>query len=287
MKNDIKEFSYFPGCSLATSAKENNASLKSFLRHFDFELTDIKDWNCCGSSSTHSINSELALSLAARNLFLAPDDKPILVACPGCFLRLKHAKMTLKHSPEKRQGYERYFDSSFNKNLKLLHFFELLAQMGRSGLFKELSGRLNGLKIAPYYGCMLARPPSMNREENYYGLIEKSMSQLGAQAVKWPFLSRCCGTFLSVSRPDIAGKLVNRIMKGAVESGAECIVTACAMCHLNLEIRCSKENRIPVFHFSELLSLSLEKAVPTSWLKRHLIDPEPLLNQRLLNGCRK
>ena len=111
------------------------------------------------------------------------------------------------------------------------------------------------------------------------------MAALGATSIDWPFLSRCCGTFLSVSRPKIAEKLVNTIMEGAIRSGAECIVTACAMCHLNLEIRCRPENRIPVFHFSELLSIALEGEAPGDWLKRHLIDPEPLLSRRRLAPC--
>jgi heterodisulfide reductase subunit B len=134
---------------------------------------------------------------------------------------------------------------------------------------------------------MLARPPRMNKEKNHYGLIEKTMSALGGESIQWPFLSSCCGTFLSVSKPEIAGKLVNRIMKGAIQSGAECIVTACAMCHLNLEIRCRPENRLPIFHFSELLSLSLEGKTSKDWFKRHMIDPEPLLEQRKLIPCQK
>ncbi|MBU2430090.1 MAG: hypothetical protein KKH99_05310, partial [Proteobacteria bacterium] len=226
--NDIpNQLSYFPGCSLATTAKENNTSLKSFLNHFDIDLSEIEDWNCCGSSSTHSVNSKLALSLAARNLFLAPPNQQVLIACPGCFLRLGYAKMTLNASNEKQTQYEKHFDRPYNKNLELVHFFELLAKMSGKGFFKNLTGRLNGLKIAPYYGCMLARPPSMNKEKNHYGLIENTMATLGGEPIRWPFLSSCCGTFLSVSKPKIAEKLVNRIMKGAIQSGAECIVTAC------------------------------------------------------------
>ncbi len=274
------ELSYFPGCSLATTAKENNASLNRFLTRFDIRLTELPDWNCCGSSSTHSINSDLALSLAARNLFLAPKGKPLLIACPGCFLRLKQAKMELDREPEKRKIYEDLFGRAFNPDLELLHFFELLVQMDESGAFKGLSDRLNGLKIAPYYGCMLARPPRMKKEKTFFGLIERTMDALGGQSLQWPYYSRCCGTFLSVSRPEIAGKLVNQIMGSAINAGAECIVTACAMCHLNLEIRCAKENRIPVFHFSELLSLAVEGHAPKDWLKRHLIDPKPVLRQR-------
>lgn len=281
-----KKLSYFPGCSLATTAKENNQSLVAFLNYFDIGLKEINDWNCCGSSSTHSVNSDLALGLAARNLFLTPPEKPLLVACPGCFLRLGTAQKEIAQSESHKQAYEARFDRKFNPDLELLHFFELLVRMNDHGLFKDLKNRLKGLKIAPYYGCMLARPPAMNRMQNHSGLIEKIMTAFGAEPLSWGYMARCCGTFLSVSRPEIAGKLVNRIMAGAVHSGAECIVTACAMCHLNLEIRCAPENRIPVFHFSELLSMALEGTAPKDWLNRHLIDPQPLLAKRELIPCR-
>ena len=275
-----KELNYFPGCSLATTAKENNASLKHFLEQFDIRLTEIPDWNCCGSSSTHSIDSGLALALAARNLFLAPDDKPLLIACPGCHLRLGEAKWTLNTNQAKKNKVEKHFGQPFHSDLQLLHFFELLADMSRSGLFKDLTGRLKGLKIASYYGCMLARSPRLNKMPNHYGLIEKTMASLGGDPVQWGFSNTCCGTFLSVSRPLIASSLVNRIMKAAMQSGAECIVTACAMCHLNLEIRCASENRIPVFHFSEILSLARDGNSSREWLNRHLIDPTPVLKTR-------
>ncbi|MCG8616061.1 MAG: disulfide reductase [Desulfobacterales bacterium] len=277
-------YSYFPGCSLATTAKENNASLTSFLGHFDIGLDEVRDWNCCGSSSTHSVNSGLALALASRNLFIAPEDRPLLVACPGCHLRLGQAKIELEADETKRHRAERHFNQEYRAP-RLLHFFELLSDMGGEGLFKGLKGKLNGLKIAPYYGCMLARPPKMNREKNHHGLIEKTMASLGADPLQWGYASRCCGTFLSVSRPRIATAQVNRIMAGAVRAGAECIVTACAMCHLNLEIRCDSSHRIPVFHFSEILSLALEGNASPDWFRRHLIDPAPLLARRNLSPC--
>lgn len=286
MKIEDKALSYFPGCSLATTAKENNASLKRFLEHFDIRIAEIEDWNCCGSSSTHSVNAGLALALASRNLFLAPENRPLLIACPGCYLRLGSAKLELQTDREKRRRIERHFNQKYNENLKLLHFFELLVNLSKAGLFDDLEGRLNGLKIAPYYGCMLARPPKMNKEKTHYGLIEKTMASLGGDPVRCGYSASCCGTFLSVSRPDIASGLVNRIMEGAVQSGADCVVTACAMCHLNLEIRCSPQNQIPVFHFSEILSLALEGKASKEWFKRHLINPEPILKQRQLYPCR-
>jgi heterodisulfide reductase subunit B len=73
---------------------------------------------------------------------------------------------------------------------------------------------------------------------------------------------------------------VNAIMQGAAESGAECIITACAMCHMNLEVRCTLKNPVPIFHFSEVLSLAFRAGDSRSWFARHLIDPRPLLKSK-------
>ena len=113
-----------------------------------------------------------------------------------------------------------------------------------------------------------------------HGLVETILSHFGAEAHNWPFSSRCCGTFLSVAKPAVVTPMVNRIMQGAIDSKADCIVTACAMCQLNLEIRCTLKNQIPTFHFSELLSLSLGLGIKKSWLSSHLVDPGPLLKSK-------
>ncbi|MBU1344627.1 MAG: hypothetical protein KKE44_05595, partial [Proteobacteria bacterium] len=186
---------------------------------------------------------------------------------------------------EKQNLYEQHFDKQFNHDLELVHFFELLNILNQKGLFKNYSNRLKGLKIAPYYGCMLATQSRISDKHNHYGLIEKTVSSLGGQSIQWSFLSNCCGTFLSAGRPKIAEKLVNRIMEGAIRSGAECIVTACAMCQLNLEIRCTLEKQLPTFHFSEILSLATMGKASKDWFNRHLINPKPLLEQRQLSLC--
>jgi len=275
-----ESFSYFPGCSLATTAKENNQSLIDFCQKLDIKLIELDDWNCCGSSSAHSIDGELAFKLAARNLFRAPPDRPLLIACPSCLLRLEHVHLRLKKDPEIRKTMERLFDRPYNDQLEIIHFFELLNRADRNKKLSESGKRLTGLKFVPYYGCMLARPPEMRREKNYHGLMENVLSSLGAEPLLWAHASQCCGTFLSVTRPDIVTPIVNRIVQGAINAKAECIITACAMCHMNLEIRCNLKQQIPIMHFSEILSLALGTAAHKDWFKRHLVNPKPLLKSK-------
>ncbi len=278
----LRKISYFPGCSLATSAKENNASLKMFCKQNGVWLVDLTDWNCCGSSSAHSVNAELGHDLPSRNLALAPPDRLLLAACPSCYLRLKQTHMEIANDSRARENYEKMWGKPFYPDLEIINFFELLSQFVDAGAFAGKEERLKGLKFAPYYGCMLNRPPKMRHEKKFHGLMEKVLASLGAEPVRWPHAARCCGTFLSVSRPVIAADSVGRIMDGAAAAGAECIVTACAMCHLNLEIRSRLPGRIPVLYFSELLSLVEGIGPGMGWYSKHLIDPRPLLKSRRL-----
>lgn len=271
-------YSYFPGCSLATTAKENNASLVQFSRDLGIELVELEDWNCCGSSSAHSIDQCLADRLAMRNLSLAPPDRPLLIACPSCNLRLQQAQMQLQNSEAARNSYAAWFGPP-NLGLRIMHFFELVAQADWKTVQRRNRGRLKSIKFAPYYGCMLARPPAMRHMKNYHGVMEKMLSGLGAQPVSWGYSARCCGTFLSVVRPDVVTTMVRDIVTNAQGAGADCIVTACAMCHMNLEIRSDPQNALPVFHFSEILSLAFEHDNINDFFERHLIDPRPMLKQ--------
>jgi heterodisulfide reductase subunit B len=109
--------------------------------------------------------------------------------------------------------------------------------------------------------------------------MEKILTNLGASPEKWSFSSRCCGTFLTVARPEVVEPMVNEIIQGAIDAKADCIVTACAMCHMNLEVRCSLKEKVPILHFSEIISLALGigKSEYKGWFSRHLVDPKPLL----------
>ena len=275
-------YSYFPGCSLATSAKENNESMVSFLEAFGIQLLEIEDWNCCGSSSAHSLDSELAHDLACRNLSLAPEGRPLLVACPSCYLRLKGAHLRINQDTTKEKQYQIKWSRTHHSDLQIVHFFELLHTISKTAAFQEKIKKLAGLRIAPYYGCMLAYPPALRRQQDFSGIMENVIGALGGIAIRWAFSARCCGTFLTAARPDIVSPIINQITKSAILAGADCIVTACAMCHLNLEIRSDKPNQLPIFHFSEMLSLALGLEVSDTWFSRHLIDPRPLLSKKQL-----
>ncbi len=274
------EFSFFPGCSLKASGHENTASLLQFCRSVNVALIELEDWNCCGSSSAHSINAGVARHLPMRNLALAPKGRPLLVACPSCLLRLKSTHRHIMADSGLRQEYESVWHTPFDADLEIIHFFEIFDRIRIKDGLENAASRLKQIKVAPYYGCMLAMPPDLRHDQNYHGIMEKILGELGAAVIPFGQGNLCCGTYLSAAKPELARKVVNQIVSGAMRAGAECIVTACAMCHLNLEIRCTVAHPIPVLHFSELLSLALGHEGRKKWFPRHIVDPVPLLERR-------
>ncbi|WP_457552073.1 CoB--CoM heterodisulfide reductase iron-sulfur subunit B family protein [Desulfobacula sp.] len=273
-------FSFFPGCSLKASGHENALSLLKFCDSVNIELKELDDWNCCGSSSAHSIDLDAAKKLPMRNISLAPKGIPLMIACPSCLVRMKSMYLKIKNDRVLKQEYEDMWGQPFDEDLEIIHFFEIMKRVKLEDYIDHPKEKLKNLKIAHYYGCMLSMPPDLRFEKTYYGIMEQTLKLLGADPISFGYGNRCCGTYLSVAKPLIAQKVVNEIISKAMEAGAECMVTACSMCHLNLEIRCSLENPIPVLHFSELLSMALGVEDKKKWFPRHIVDPVPLLKKR-------
>jgi heterodisulfide reductase subunit B len=283
-KNKPDTYAYFPGCSLAASGHENNRSIYKFCEKMGINLEELEDWNCCGSSSTHSIDSKAAVLLPQRNLTLAQKGVPLLVACPSCYIRMRSAHEEIKNDAEAMERYETQWGKNFDPDLEIIHFFDLFKKLAKDVFESNVVTPLNGIRFAPYYGCMLAKPPLLRNDTRHSGVLENTLKSLGAEPVSWPHYAKCCGTYLSVAKPEVVTTLVDQIMDSAIKAGAECLVTACAMCHLNLEIRCSRKEQIPTFHFSELLCIAFGVDDHEKWFKRHIVDPVPLLKRKSLIG---
>lgn len=276
------DIAYFPGCSLATTATESNVSLMQSARILGLNLIELDDWNCCGSSSAQTFGQDLSLGMAARNLSLVPAETPLVVMCPRCLYYLRRTQSYLNNSPEMNRVLEEQWGRTIPLDLKIMHFLEVLVDYGLDQLRQKALRSLKGLRFFPYYGCTVFRPASMAQEKYYQGELENILVSLGAEAVFAAYTHRCCGSFLSATDPDLVTPLVNEIIASAVTAGAHCVVTACAMCQLNLEIRSTVRTKIPVFHFSEILALALGAEDYENWFSRHLVDPRHLIQELAL-----
>jgi heterodisulfide reductase subunit B len=279
--SDVQQlgFSYFPGCSLATTAAEANRSLMQAARILGLNLIELEDWNCCGSSSAQTMCKNLSLGMAARNLSLAPAGRLLVAMCPRCLHYLRSAQGCLKADPQTREDLEGKWGRPIATDLEIVHFMEVLARYGLDRLRANARRSLKGLRCVPYYGCTLSRPPRLSKEKYFQGEMGNILTALGAEAVPYALRDRCCGSFLSATDPEIVTPLVQEIISSAVAAKADCLVTACAMCQLNLEIRNTGRAKIPIFHFSEILALALGADDYEEWFVRHLVDPRPVIRK--------
>ena len=275
---------YYPGCTLDSTAREIDEGLHQICTGLDIQLTPLPDWNCCGSSSIHAVRPQLAVSLAARNLFQAQDlGMDLMVMCVGCANRLRTASNQLFSDETTRRVNQDIIGDNLKNELRVHHLMDILPGRLKERPYSDaLQHPLKGIRYVPYYGCLLASPPELNDYPRMYGSMEAVMSWLGAEQCSWAYQAKCCGAFLSVARPDIVTPMAADIVNNAIAAGAECVVTACAMCQMNLELRSTVNRQLPVFSIVELLAYGLGSDNWSGWFKKHLIDPMPLFEKRAL-----
>ncbi len=274
------KLSYFPGCSLDGTAREYGLSTEAICEHLGVELVELSDWNCCGASSGHCTNRLLDRALASRNLFIADRaGHDLVVACAACFQRFKNGAVTLIEDQEFRQKMEKIMKTPYRGNFEVKHLLDVVCNsIGLQTVKENIKKPLKGLKTVAYYGCVIVRPHELTQfdDEERPRSLDNIMEAMGAETLGWSGRTECCGASLALTTPDIVVKLCDDLVKMAMEAGADCIVTACPLCEANLDMRPKKENRIPIFYFTELLGVALGiDAKP--WFEKHLTDPMPLL----------
>jgi heterodisulfide reductase subunit B len=111
------------------------------------------------------------------------------------------------------------------------------------------------LKVAPYYGCLLLRPPAEIGldDPDQPVILADLLAALGAEPVDFPFKCECCGSYLAVNKPDVPTALSGTIVESAAKHGAQAIVTACPLCQYNLDIK----HTLPVVYFTEVIAAAL------------------------------
>ncbi len=279
------KYSYYPGCSLEATAKEYDESVREVAGMLDVELVELKDWNCCGASSGHCTNYELSLALPARNLALAEKEgMDMAVACAACFLRFKQTNYDLRDNDDLRQQVEKAIGMPYKGSVEVRHLVDIFArEVGLDKIKERVKKPLEGLKLAAYYGCYLVRPPAVTQFDDPENprLIDDLLIALGAETVDWSHKVECCGGNLLLARADVVVKLVGDICRSAMDAGASAIVTACPLCHANLDMRQPGPEMLPILHFSELMGVALGVSGRTSagWWKRHIINPEKVLKK--------
>ncbi len=265
-----QSYMYYPGCSLQHRSHAYEIAALAIARDLGFELVELDDWNCCGATEYFSINRLPAYALVARNLAIAQKSgaKELVAPCSACFLNLnktnkhlkRHADLADKVNQALGAGNLHYDPGS----VRVRHLLEVVTTDFGMDRLRELTKRpLHGLKLAPYYGCLVARPDSVFDSAEQPTTMDKMFEAVGAEAASFSLKTFCCGGHMTQISETTALEMIHKIIKGAVDSGADALVTICPMCQLNLDVYQEQANQLfetnyhmPVMYFTQVLGLA-------------------------------
>ena len=278
-----QDVGYYPGCALHGSSNDYGASVRACLSALGVELRELDDWICCGATAAHSLNHKLAVCLPARNLAIAQRDGfgELLAPCPMCSMELMKARSALGASEELRREVSEIVELDVNPNVNVVNLIQVFQGIGLEKIKAKAIRTLAEYRPACYYGCLLTRPPETLRFDDceHPSSMETILAALGAEPVDWNFKTECCGAGLTMADEDTMLDLSQKILANAVRHGANCIVVACPMCHVNLDMkqpdierryRCRHD--LPVFYLSDLVGLALGLDEKALGINRHFVE---------------
>jgi heterodisulfide reductase subunit B len=277
---------FFPGCSLEGTARDFHQSTMAVAGALGLALPEIPDWICCGSTAAHQSDPLLALALPAQSL-LAAEGKTVVACCAACYSRLKTANHEIAKDAATRRKVAEALGRDYDGKTPVLHLLEVLVRnVGLAAITARIKRPLEGLKVACYYGCLLSRPPEVTNFDDAENptLMDSVCKAAGATPLDWPHKTECCGASYSITDPSIVLDLTREILAMARAAGADCIVTACPLCQLNLDMRqkdieakFGEAYGLPVFYFTQVLGLAMGLDPKALGLKSLVVDPMPLL----------
>jgi len=287
----VKRYSYYPGCSTEATAVGLALSVQAIAKPLDMELTELEDWTCCGSTPYGSLDELESVVVAARNLAMAEKiGLDLVTPCSSCFVTLYKAHIHLIDHPHLMAQANKALavaNLEYHGNLRIRHLVDvLLNDITPEVIASKVQRRLDRLKVAPYYGCQLVRPHYGFDDTEFPQSLDRIVESLGATAIPYPLKNRCCGGSLIISEESLALGLINKLLGNAVDNEAQCIVTPCPLCQINLDAYQSKVNsqfktnyNIPVFFVTQLIGLALGIEAKSLGLDTNIVSPNRVLEQ--------
>jgi heterodisulfide reductase subunit B len=304
-----ERYAYYPGCSLLHTAAAYDVSTRAVTSALGMNLEEIEDWNCCGATEYGALDRAAAYALVARNLALAEKQfatnggtnghgepeaqRPeVLAPCSACFLNLSKADYYLGHYPALGQqtnlalaaGGLHYDPGS----LVVRHLIDVIVNtVGLDRIKDSVVRPLAGLRVAPYYGCLIVRPnlPGHTFDDPEYPThLDDLMTALGAEVVDFPLKAHCCGGHMTQISAEVAYELIYRLIKNACDYQADVLVTLCPMCQLNLDAYQGQMNKhfgtnfhLPILYFTQMMGLAFGMPARSLGLGSEIVSAEPAL----------
>ncbi len=276
------QFGYYPGCALHGSSNDYEKSVRACLTALDVELVELDDWICCGATAAHSLNHLLSLALPARNLGIADRDRvtELLAPCPMCSMELIKTKKALQKDASLRERLSEVVELDVRGNADIINMIQVFQKVGLDRIAERVKQPLEGVRAACYYGCLLTRPPEILAFDDCEqpSSMESIIEAAGGTPVPWNYKTECCGAGMTMANETSVLELTDRILSIAAAHGANCLVVACPMCHVNLDMkqndvesRYGKKLALPVYYLSDLVGLALGLSEQDLGIDKHFV----------------
>ena len=284
-------YAYYPGCSLKGTGLGYEKSLLATFKRLGIAVEEIPDWNCCGATSYMSISEEQATVLAARNLAIASrEGKAVIAPCSACYMILNQTSKKLKEDPslyqQVREKLKQIGEEQLDVSLPIRHPLDVLVNdIGLDTIRSRVERKLNGLRVFPYYGCLIVRPGNGFDHPTYPIAMDRLLKALGCEVVDHPLKTRCCGGSLTGTLESVGVRLVYILLKEAKKRGAHAIATVCALCQFNLDVYQQRamelyqeDLKLPILFFTQLVALALGASEAEVGLEHHYIPADAIFS---------
>jgi heterodisulfide reductase subunit B len=293
------KLAYYPGCTLKTTGKAFEASAIASTEALGISLVEPDRWNCCGT--VHSLTKDDVMHHLApvRNLLRVEqmqeagtvDEKRVVTLCDMCYNTLKRTNGLFNQNADLAGKVAENFSNeehAYGGGVQVEHMLETLRGLGWDAVKNRVKNPLKGLKVAPYYGCLLLRPRGIGIDDaDHPTVLEDLIKALGGEVADYPFKLKCCGSYHTVNMKEVVADLSGRILKQAREAGADIVATACPLCQFNLGDRQAEVRKknpafqdVPVVYFTQLMALAFGLGEETHAFGENKPDPRPLLRSK-------
>jgi succinate dehydrogenase / fumarate reductase, cytochrome b subunit len=286
---------YWPGCVSRGFTPELHGSMAKIAPLLDIEMVELDRASCCGAGVIAEHNQELADTLNARTFALAQQvDAAAMMMniCSTCQGAQTECQERLDANAEYRglvnehladEGLE-YRAGLTNKNLLWL----LVEDMGLDELRSRVKRPLEDLRVGPFYGCYIVRPTDrlgIDRDHPRDTYLHLVIEALGGTVIEYAGQYKCCGFPIITMNKDASLKQAGRHLGDAVDAAADCLVTPCPLCHLNLDLQqplaertVGRELNMPVLHLPQLIGLALGLEPKELGMQRHVVKPATVID---------
>lgn len=285
-------YAYYPGCLAKSSAPELYVSTKKMSQRLGIELTELSAASCCGAGVQNEGNSFLNTVLNCRTFAMAEQlGLDILTICSTCQGVMCQVNKRLEEDPVLLSKTNEILDKihlEYKGGIRIKHLLWALTEdYGLKRLEDRVVKPLTGLKIAPFYGCYILRPPEalqFDDPDNPMSL-ENVITTLGAEAVRFEGETKCCGFPLLFVQRKTALKMAAHYLVSAKQANVDFLVTPCPLCHSSLDTYQSKAEKqihmkigLLVVHLSQLIGLAIGVEPRRLGLSKHMVSMSMVLH---------